>query len=134
MGNVTPKQHRNIPMYRYQPLTPIILTMFLSVLQNDVHMAHISVVPPTTLFTLVFHITCHRHDTYISLAKLPKRWLRHVNHPISGAYAYGNSRLYVCLNPSHHRLIVCVERHGRAVVPYHCSTDTLCSVYAVDNV
>jgi len=39
------------------------------VLQNDVHMAHISVVPPTTLFTLVFHITCHRHDTYISLAK-----------------------------------------------------------------
>ena len=67
MGNVTPKQHRNIPMYRYQPLTPIILTMFLIMLQNDVHVTHISIVPPTALFTLVLHITCHTHDSYISL-------------------------------------------------------------------
>ena len=107
--------------------------MFLSVLQNDVHMAHIPVVPPTTLFTLVFHITCHRHDTYISLAKLPKRWLRHVNHPISGAYAYGNSRLYVGLVFLHRRLIVCVERHGYAVEPYRCNMDTLYNPYAVRN-
>ena len=96
-------------------------------------MAHIPTIPPTTLFTLVFHITYHRHDTYISLPLNFPEWLRHVNHPTSGAYAYGNSRLYVGLVFLHRRLIVCVERHGRAVVPYHCSTDTLCSAYAVDN-
>ena len=96
-------------------------------------MTHIPVIPPTALLTLVFHITCHTHDCYISLPKLPERWLRHVN-PICVAYAYGSSLLYVRLNPSHRRLTVCVERHGYAVAPYRCSKDTLYNPYAVRSV
>ena len=96
-------------------------------------MAHIPTIPPTTLLTLVFHITYHRHDTYISLPKLPKRWLRHVNS-ICVAYAYGSSRLYVGLVFLHHRLIVCVEHRGYAVEPYRCSMGTLYNPYAVRSV